>query len=44
MFCLVKMVLSKKKINKKKSVFCENMKCKFSLLRDLAILYYRTKG
>lgn len=30
---------------RRKSVFCENMKCKFSLLlRDLAILYYRTKG
>lgn len=28
----------------KKSVFCENMKCKFSLLlRDLAVLYYGWK-
>lgn len=36
MFCIIKMVLSKKK----KKVFCENKKCKFSLLlRDLAVLY-----
>lgn len=45
MFCIIKMVLSKKKKKKekkekkKRSAFCENMKCKFSLLlRDLAVL------